>query len=205
MAGIGRRDNRPVLHLDIDPNKEIPYNVPPTPIICEKNPFVFNMQKCSDCAPFPPYPGTEKPFPPYPGTAVEEEEKQKEIEELLVDQSFPPPFPGNKLRDIPRTYPLEFPEKKEKDFPCVDTTGHSDIPFIDLEKTPPRSDVRHGYHYLINPNKVGELNHIVGKLTEKQENLNKLVLDVDDVVINLSSTLKELEKLRAGLCKFSKN
>nr|BDT63534.1 MAG: wsv294-like protein [Pasiphaea japonica whispovirus] len=91
-----------------------------------------------------------------------------------------PPIPGSELGN------------KEFD---VTRTGDSAVPFF------PRSNVRHSSHYINNPNKACEMNHIVGYLTPEEENFNNMIQDIDDINTKLKISVSSLDKLKEQLCR----
>ena len=79
-----------------------------------------------------------------------------------------------------------------------DVTGRTADEFLGKGWKDPEG-VRSSIHYLSNPYKVGEYNHLDGYLTPRQERLSSIIHRLDDFTRNVDSQLKEFRK---QLCEF---
>ena len=138
----------------------------------------------------------ESPFPhPNPGDRIDPDSSSTQVE-----LPFPHPFASNMdgevisaARKLPDEAKCDI-EAKEKPNPGQDVTGTG------RTSSSVRGDVRHKVHYYANPNKAGEYNHISGFLTPDQEQLNKIVQNVDEVSLRVRKVSDRLGELRKQIC-----
>ena len=158
----------------------------------------------------PPFPGSrldpetaamqvEPPFPhPFPGNRVDPRSAS-----MQVEPPFPHPFPGNRDGEVISAaqrlldevkHDIEATEKADEFNWGRDVTGTG------RTSSSVRSDVRHKLHYYANPNKGGEYNHISGFLTPHQQQLNKIVQNVDELSQQIQRVSARLGDLRRQIC-----